>query len=501
MSLLCDSTRTLPEPIKPYPPLFPEPAPAPLPDPSPEFPEPLPCPYPDDYPDPDLFDDDEDERLSKPGSDERFAAAAAAYCNSGKIHQGSSPRKSHQRFSSVVTESASEPSGERIAVRERASEASLAIQKMPWYPALADFNIYRPEKPANGIKTLECEKWMYTGKDANGNVKIIKHSCGRITCPVCYTDYLVKKADELDERFKGYARDVLGARRDSRQIIFSMSPERVVVLARQAKNNSAILKDLYTAEYNETLAVSGLTGGVSFYHDCRVRHPGTGATGARAKMLIGREAKLAGFMADDAPKSQLYAWIAIQPNRDEYYYLSPHTHALVFGRILDIADFRKVCPNWIYKNKGPVKNVAGLVYYLMSHMAVIPDKRSVTGFGCMSSALLGRDLVSEKIEDVLSPDGLPYFIVDAVDKSLIGKKITRIVKLWFYKVLIRGKPDEDTGAAFDRKVRRDVRALNKEAHAMTGDYVPGEPDNLEREDSVTRLLWITKYEARNRAMG
>jgi len=63
MSLLCDSIRTLPEPIKPYPPLFPEPAPAPLPDPSPEFPEPLPCPYPDDYPDPDLFDDDEEEKF------------------------------------------------------------------------------------------------------------------------------------------------------------------------------------------------------------------------------------------------------------------------------------------------------------------------------------------------------------------------------------------------------------------------------------------------------
>ena len=42
MSLLCDSTRTLPEP--------------------------LPCPYPDDYPDPDLFDDDEDEEERAGGS-------------------------------------------------------------------------------------------------------------------------------------------------------------------------------------------------------------------------------------------------------------------------------------------------------------------------------------------------------------------------------------------------------------------------------------------------
>jgi hypothetical protein len=344
------------------------------------------------------------------------------------------------------------------------------------YPALATFNIFRGEKPGNGIKTLECEKWMYTGKDENGNVKIIKHSCGRITCPICYPDYLIEKAGEMDDRFKGYARDVLGVKKDPRQIIFSMSPERVAELAHLAKNDSAIFLDLYRAEYNEMLKASGLSGGVSYYHDCRVRHPGTGATGARGKMLIGRDAKKDGFMEADAPKSRIYAWIAKQPNRDDYYYLSPHTHAIVFGKILDTDSFRKVCPHWIYKNKGPVKNVAGLVYYLMSHMAVISDKRSVTGFGCMSSALLGRDLISEKLEDVLSPDGLPYFIVDAVDPLMIGKKITRIVKVWLYKAVIHGKPNTDPAVVYDKQLKKGVRdlvSLSKVPDPNQGKFVEG----------------------------
>jgi len=425
----------------------------------------------------------------------RERAAAAAYCCSGKIYPGDYP------YHGVVTESASEPSGERIAVRERASEASLAIQKKPWYPALADFNIYRREKPGWGIKKVDCGKWIYTGKDENGNVKLVNHSCGCITCSLDYTDYLVKKADEIDERFKGYIRDVADMKRDPRQFIFSISPERVLELIKQCNQNpgpagaDAEFLDLYRVEFNEMLAASGLAGGVSFYHDCRVRHPGTGATGARAKMLIGREAKLAGFMADDAPKSKIYEWIAKQENRAEYYPLSPHSHVVAFGKILDIDAFREACPNWIYKNKGTVKNVAGLVYYLMSHQAVIPEKRSVTAFGCMSSARLGRELVSEKLEDVLSPDGLPYFIVDAVDPSLIGKKITRIVKLWFYKVLIRGKPDEDPGAVFDRMVRRDVRRM-----VVRPVPVPVDVDDLEPESPVTRSLWITTYEARNRVL-
>ena len=332
-------------------------------------------------------------------------------------------------------------------------------QKTDRYPALAYFN-FSGGKPGNGTKTSECEKWLYTGKDENGNVKIIKHSCGRITCPVDYPDYLIKKAGEIDDRFKGYVRDVLEVKKESRQIIFSMSPERVLYLRESMSNNDpAIFLDLYRAEYNEMLKASGLSGGISFYHDCRVMHPGTGATGARGKMLIGRDAKTSGFMEADAPKSKIYAWIAKQPNRKDYYYFSPHTHAIVFGRILDIDSFRKACPNWIYKNKGPVKNVAGLVYYLMSHMAVISDKRSVTGFGCMSSALLGRDLISEKLEDELSPDGLPYFIVEAVDPMMIGKKITRIVKIWLYRKIVHGEQNKDPAVVFDRQLKKGMRDL------------------------------------------
>jgi hypothetical protein len=364
-------------------------------------------------------------------------------------------------------------------------ERSANQPKILGYLALADFNIFRGEKPGWGTKKFDCGKWILTGRDENGNLKIVNHSCGCITCPEDYPDYLIKKAGEMDERFKGYVRDVLEAKRDPRQIIFSMSPARVAELASRAKNDPAIFLDLYRAEYNEMLKASGLSGGVSYYHDCRVRHPGTGATGARGKMLIGRDAKKSGFMEADAPKSRIYAWIAKQPNRDDYYYLSSHTHGLVWGKILDIDSFREVCPHWIYKNKGPVKNVAGLVYYLMSHMAVIPDKRSVTAFGCMSSACLGKDLVSEKLEDELSPDGLPYFIVDAVDPSMIGKKITRIVKLWLYKAVIHGKPNTDPAVAYDKQLKKGMRDLVNLSRVVA----PVDQDDIAPEGPVIKTHW------------
>lgn len=56
------------------------------------------------------------------------------------------------------------------------------------------------------------------------------------------------------------------------------------------------------------------------------------------------------------------------------------------------------------------------------------------------------------------------------------------------KIIIKPSPEYD-------------RELKKSVHAMMADYVPADPDELEREDPVTRALWITRHEARYRVMG
>lgn len=355
------------------------------------------------------------------------------------------------------------------------------------YPALADRNnsgvklpVSAP-KPGHGFKTPQCGVWLFTGKDENGNIKIVNHSCKTIGCPEDWTDYISEKAGDIEEKFRGYnealtaytaglCKDFQGPRyQNPRQFIFSMTPGRVAELWHIAGKNHEAFLDTFRVAFKDALDVSGLAGGVIIYHDSRVRHPGTGATGARGKLLIIREAKLAGAMTDDSPASALYEYIAGQPNHEEYYYFSPHFHVIAFGRSLDTDIFKEQMPDWILKNRGDVKAVAGLAYYLMSHVAVLPSKKSVSWFGCMSSKNLRKEKAGERIEDIFSPDGLPYFIVDAENKELIGQKMTRTITLWTWWISKAVGPEDYwkvCRASYDRSLKKRVRDLDERARAL-----------------------------------
>ena len=288
--------------------------------------------------------------------------------------------------------------------------------------------------PGYGFSKPGCGEWIRKLRSGD-EVRDIYHNCDNLGCPVCAEGAITKKARYAEKRFETYLRAKLeenavlmpGERLQSvpRHIVFTMSPAQIAELWTRSGHNHAAFLDLSREELNCALKTSGLIGGVVVSHANRVKHPGTGLTGSRAKHLITLEAKLAGNMKDDSPASNLYAHIRKQKRPSEYYYFSPHFHVIGYGRIIDIEEFEALNPGWTYHNKGNVPNVGGLLRYLYSHMTMIEDRHAVTWFGRLSSATLGReDLKTIHVPVICDKTGLPWIIAESVISEEIGREYT-----------------------------------------------------------------------------
>jgi len=436
MSLLCDSTRTLPEPIRPYPPLFPEPAPAPLPDPSPEFPEPLPCPYPDVYPDPDLFDDDEDESL----------------------FSGVSPRKSHQRFSSVVTESASEPSGERIAVRERVSEANMAIaagERADRFAAAAaaySNPVQKPDLPniscltdrwgtrqdgetcegftfsipgSGEITKDDCGAWIQTaacGSNPKHYSKRISKNCGRVECPICWTGPVGRAARNASARLRGYTTDALQKRlREKYQLTvnhFTTSPLYGVITPDMPYNK-------IKQRGRDIAAKAGITGGFMGFHPFRIK-----------KSVAWRLARLCDDNLKDYPdEREKKFWELVRADAlglgswRDYVRWSPHFHIVGFGRLPDQKTdedkeaVRVLYKGWVVKWIRHVDTyrqfdgtklqdpIAELIFYILSHAGYQAGRKMPVWLGvCSPNNLHAEETTKEEYLVVCPKCGSPVIV-------------------------------------------------------------------------------------------
>jgi hypothetical protein len=284
---------------------------------------------------------------------------------------------------------------------------------------------------------------------------------------------ITRKAQDIEERFAQYERAkvaenavlIPGEKRGAvpRHIVFTISPGHQAELVKRACDTVIlndlgqiardkgewkpdIYFDLIREEYRNCLKVSGLIGGVSFYHDARVRHPDTGMTGAEAKHLITREAKAWGNMKDEDPAWKIYDHIRKQESPVRYYYFSPHFHTMAFGRLIDIQDFEKLCPGWTYHNKKEASNPGGLARYLMSHVAMVPDRKSISWFGRLSAKILGKtELRVYEEPQVDKETGLPWIITESILPSEIGSQYTVTVTEWksFFRTDHQQRRDPD----------------------------------------------------------
>lgn len=342
------------------------------------------------------------------------------------------------------------------------------IKNQPWYPANSG-QIFLDErlskrydsnvslKPGGGFRTEQCGSWVYTGvcsknpEHSGTDGQGARHSCGKLSCPDCYPDYLKEKAGDITGRFDGYSKAKMqqktvlipGEKREilPRHIVFTVSPGHIAdLVARSVVNgyfNESLFLDKFRTEYNEILKASGLIGGSSFYHDARLRHPGTGADGAKAKMMIGREAKTAGALNDTSAAWRMYQYINGRKDWQNYYRFSPHFHMIGFGHLQNIDEFQISFPGWKYHNKGTVRDAGGLSHYLLSHVALIGNRKAVTWFGRLSQKALGKEQAGVEYETkTCEICGAPLVISDSVRPDLIGRELTtkKIRYTWFFQI-------------------------------------------------------------------
>lgn len=321
-------------------------------------------------------------------------------------------------------------------------------------------------RPGIGHRALEDGKWLITGRCSENpehEVVLIRRSCDKISCPDHYKNYIREKGEDISARFEGYEKAKLqenavlisGERRQilPRHIPFTVSPAHLAALVsgsrcmKDGRFNESLFLDLFRAEFNRALKVSGLVGGCSVYHDGRVRHPETGADRTKGKVLLVRDAKRAGDMKDDSPAWHLYDHIRKQKNWREYWNFAPHFHVIGYGQLLEISEFEKKMPGWTYHNKGPVTMPGmtfGLSLYLLSHVAVIAGRHSFSWFGRLSQKSLGKDQVGVDIIPVLCPTcGAPLIVEACATLGIIGKEMTREKARhdWFFQAC--GPPGGD----------------------------------------------------------
>jgi hypothetical protein len=326
-------------------------------------------------------------------------------------------------------------------------------------------------KPGQGFKKPDCGKWVRKLR-AGAIVRDIYHNCGNLGCPACYSGTITDKARDVEARFDLYeqakkaenAALIPGERSGvkPRQFIFTMTPAHQAeliarVMRSTGKWDPGLFLEFARGELMEGLKLSGLLGGFIVYHDARVRHPDTRNTGSRAKRLILLEAKLAGNFADEDPAWKIYDHIRKQKNSAEYYYFSPHFHTVSFGKAIEAADFEHFCPGWTYHNKGVVENVGGLVRYLLSHMAMLEDRKSCSYFGRMSSRILGKkELRTYDKPQVHEETGLPWMIVASVNPSEIGAQYSTSVTDYegFFRGRMRYKKRDPGELRFPKSARK-----------------------------------------------
>lgn len=310
------------------------------------------------------------------------------------------------------------------------------------------------QKPGTGFSKEGCGKWVRTLK-SGGYTKKIVHNCDVLSCPVCMPGAITQKASDIEKRFELYelakisenAVLIPGEVRDvtPRHFVFTISPIHTAKIIHKMMRKPGIFDnekdldlldpenflDLVREEFKIALRKSGLIGGLYIYHDARVRHPDTGVTGSRAKHLIRREAMLCGTLKDEDPDWKIYDHIRKQKNSDRYYYFSPHFHVVAYGKIIDIKSFEAQMPGWKYHNKNSVKTPGGLARYLISHMAMLPNRHSCAWFGRLSSAVLGKtELKTVEKPVICESTGKAWIIVSSTITSEIGREYTEKVTIY-----------------------------------------------------------------------
>ncbi|MBA7494534.1 hypothetical protein ES702_05110 [subsurface metagenome] len=202
------------------------------------------------------------------------------------------------------------------------------------------------------------------------SIKYEKFSCRRLTCPVCYKDWLNRTAFRYAVLIESYSR--FNKQRPS-HVIVSVLPKSAESWTWAEYNNRLHRKGI------RELKGIGVVGGVRIFHPYRV-----------ARDIKGQLKDLGyadGY--DDNPRSWGY-WRGVRENALEldhwkdYVVAGPHDHNICFPYWLASHD----SPDIVVKKIGnlkTVRHIVGLLRYLLSHAGKLPDSSMPTKrFGIFS---------------------------------------------------------------------------------------------------------------------
>ena len=164
---------------------------------------------------------------------------------------------------------------------------------------------------------------------SNDNIRKVKRSCMKATCPICYEAWASKEAhvatDRIDKIEDLYATIGMPLG-DLRHIIFSPPQAEAKELMKTKEGFKKLKKEALTV-----IKSAGVTGGLIVFH-------------AERKHAIG-------------------GW-----------YSSPHFHVLGYGYLENARAFSERTGGWIYKNAGKRRSIYSTILYQLSHCGIAIDR-------------------------------------------------------------------------------------------------------------------------------
>lgn len=187
-------------------------------------------------------------------------------------------------------------------------------------------------------------------RDVKHLERVVVATCGRSACPQCFPTWAMRAAQRAADRLAAgrelYAREGVHLA-EARHVVFSPPQEWAVGLLAQGRKGLAKL----WREAIKTILASGFKGGAIVFHAYRIRKGGDGKSVVRGNGKY-RRAEADGLLV-----------------------LSPHFHAMGYGRIQNAREFHAET-GWTYKNRGDrltEKERVGTVAYLLDHVALLGD--------------------------------------------------------------------------------------------------------------------------------
>lgn len=289
----------------------------------------------------------------------------------------------------------------------------------------------------------EIRKVAVCSQDPKHDRRVVRHSCNRLECPICYKRTLQRNAEAVALRVEGYKQAVLGQRtldgkkakkpRPPRHGI--LSPPSSVINAVYDRTVKAMVKagtqDSQEAQYiflekfryeiYKTLDILGIDGAAVIIHLDRITK-------------TGKE-----IYHEDQPGRSAWDWILDRPDWRDLVAFSPHVHIIFYGRAIETGDFYDKSGGWVFKNRGDALTPQGLAYYELSHAPVIHGRLSVTYWGCLSPRRLQAVEERTETEPVICREcGAPMVfadvdldgqVLDLTDRPLLGRHRVKIYKV------------------------------------------------------------------------